>query len=99
MHLLKDNSVQKNQNHEAGTLCIGQSIGSASQVLDKNDTFFAFLFVVEIEKGLLGVHSVLACLLPRSFLKVPPYFGRVPIRSIISGIHEAKRALGSKSIN
>lgn len=29
MHLLKDNSVQKNQNDEAGTLCIGQPIGSA----------------------------------------------------------------------
>ena len=98
MHLLKDNSVQKNQNHEAGTLCIGQSIGSA-ELLGKKWHICLHFFLVENKKCLLGVHSVLACLLPRSFLKVPPYFGRVPIRSIISGIHEAKRALGSKSIN
>lgn len=28
----------------------------------------------------------------RSDLKVPPYFGREPIKSIISGIHDAKTA-------
>lgn len=31
-------------------------------------------------------------LLPRSFFKVPPYLGLVPIRSIISGIQLAKMA-------
>ncbi len=29
---------------------------------------------------------------PRSFLSVPPYLGRVPIRSMISGMQEAKMA-------
>ena len=32
------------------------------------------------------------CLLPRSFLYVPPYFGLVPIRSMISGMQEANKA-------
>jgi hypothetical protein len=35
-------------------------------------------------------------LLPRSFLRVPPYLGLVPIRSIISGIQLAKMAYTHK---
>lgn len=42
---------------------------------------------------LLGLKSHL---LPRSFLRVPPYLGLVPIRSIISGIQLAKMAYTHK---
>ena len=43
-------------------------------------------------KRVLLVWFCNTCLLPRSFLYVPPYFGLVPIRSMISGMQEANKA-------